>query len=81
MEKRRVFAEVGMYLHLTEWEEEVIFKGDDIKAKTATLLRIIAEGRFNLEGDCFIPNLSIAQFNNLYGTDYFNDIDVDLYLN
>ena len=59
-------------------QEAVIFGEDGAKAEEL-LRRIIAEGRFEPDGDTYIPAPTVEEYNQKYGTDYeVGDTEFDL---
>ena len=53
------------------------FEGGDSDCEIAEVVRtIIAEGRFAVDGDSYIPGCSVESFNEIYGTDY-DEVDID----
>ena len=78
MDERRLWMRLGVSLRITEAEEAVIFSKDGAKAEE--LLRcIIAEGRFEPDGDTYIPAVTVEEYNQKYGTDYeVGDTDFNL---
>lgn len=78
MDERRLWMRLGVSLRITEAEEAVIFGKDGAKAEE--LLRcIIAEGRFEPDGDTYIPAVTVEEYNQKYGTDYeAGDTDFNL---
>ena len=78
MDERRLWMRLGVSLRITEAEEAVIFGKDGAKAEE--LLRcIIAEGRFEPDGDTYIPEVTVEEYNRKYGTEYeVGDIEFNL---
>lgn len=78
MDERRLWMRLGVSLRITEAEEKIIF-GED-KAKAEELLRfIIAEARFEPDGDTYIPGVTVEEYNAEHGTDYeVSDTEFDL---
>lgn len=66
---KKLWMRIGCYVELTADEEAEIFIGDDETATNA-LMKIVADRRFELDGDSYIPMESIEDFNASYGTDY-----------
>lgn len=71
----KVWLRAGVSLYLTpEEEEKLLLDGDD-----AILIKALTEGRFQFDGDSFIPGPTVAEINKERGTDYPNeDINFDL---
>ena len=76
--KRRLWMRLGVSLSITEAEEKIIFSED--WARAAELLRrIIAEGRFEPDGDSYIPAVTVEEYNEEHGTNYgVGDTEFDL---
>ncbi len=67
-----------MSLRITVAEEEILF-GDDREAATEALRYILAERRFAPDGDSYIPEPTVLEYNTEYGTMYASgeyDFDV-----
>ena len=78
MDERRLWMRLGVSLRITEAEEAVIF-GDD-GAKAEELLRcVIAEDRFEPDGDTYIPAVTVEEYNQKSGPDS-EDGDTDFNL-
>ena len=77
MEERRLWMRLGVSLRITEAEEAIIFAND---GRGEELLRkIIAEGRFMPDGDTYIPEVTVEEYNRKYGTEYeVGDIEFNL---
>lgn len=65
----RLWIRLGCFVELTADDEAAIFCGDEDSA-TDALKRIVADGRFEFDGDSYIPKEAIERFNASYGTDY-----------
>lgn len=77
-DERRLWMRLGVSLRITKAEEAVIFGEDGAKAEEL-LRRIIAEGRFEPDGDTYIPCVTVEEYNQQYGTDYeVGDTDFNL---
>lgn len=68
---KNLWMRFGVNMKLTDEECEDIL-GDDFDAgRMAQILReVVAEGRFELEGESYVPEIAIFQFNECYGTEY-----------
>ena len=76
--ERRLWMRLGVSLRITEVEEAIIFGEDKYKA-TELLRRIVAEGRFVPDGDNYIPEVTVEEYNREYGTNYeVGDTEFDL---
>ena len=68
MDERRLWMRLGVSLRITEAEEAIIFAND---GRAEELLRkIIAEGRFVPDGDTYIPETTVEEYNREHGTEY-----------
>ena len=68
---RNVWARVGMSLLVTPEEEKAIFEGDYLEGKEA-VMRVIEAGRSSVDGETYIPQECIEDFDEAYGTEYRN---------
>lgn len=66
---RHVWARVGMTLDVTAAEEKAIFEGDYFTGKEA-VMRVIEAGRASVDGETYIPEECIEDFDQEYGTNY-----------
>lgn len=66
---RNVWARVGMSLLVTPEEERAIFEGDYLEGKEA-VMRVIEAGRASVDGETYIPQECIEEFDEEHGTDY-----------
>jgi len=69
-----IWARLGAAITMTEEEADKVLTGD-----AETLIRILREGRFELEGDTYIPDVMIEDFNAEHGTKY-TEQDLACYL-
>jgi hypothetical protein len=67
--KRKLWARLGVSIYITAEEEATIFGGNE-ETTARTIRKIIAEGRFVPDGDSYVPEQTVEQFNNDYGTSY-----------
>lgn len=51
---KEAWMRLGIKIKFTEMEEALLF-GENKKIAADTLLNIIAEGRFDIDGDSYIP--------------------------
>jgi len=75
---RRLWLRLGVSLRITAAEEAVLF-GDDREAAARALRHILAEGRFKPDGDSYIPEPTVLEYNREYGMTYASgeyDFDV-----
>lgn len=66
--ERYLWMRLGVGLRISEAEEAVIFANDGRAERL--LQKIIAEGRFVPDGDTYIPELTVEEYNQEYGTEY-----------
>lgn len=52
---KEVWMRLGIKIKFTEMEEELLF-GENRLIAADTLLNILAEGRFEIDGDSYIPD-------------------------
>jgi len=65
MEERSVWMRLGVMLHGTEEEIEAVINGDyDVFHK------LVSEGSFHVDGDCYIPEPCVIEYNDKYGTNH-----------
>lgn len=71
---RKLWMRLGVSAQVTRDEEKALFDGD-----VETLIRLADERRFELDGDSYIPECVISQFNRDNGMDYHvQDVDFEL---
>lgn len=61
---KEAWMRLGIKIKFTEMEEELLF-GENRLIAEDTLLNILAEGRFEIEGDSYIP-----EYENLVDTSF-----------
>lgn len=66
---RKLWLRLGATIEITKAEEKMIFCNDDLRMAD-TLRTVIAEGRFCLDGETYIPSEAVQAYNKTYGTDY-----------
>ena len=66
--ERYLWMRLGVGLRISEAEEAVIFANDGRAERL--LQKIIAEGRFVPDGDTYIPEVTVEEYNQEYGTEY-----------
>lgn len=64
---KKIWMRLGVSIDMSEREEEKIF-GEDRDAAAEAVRKIVADGRFLLDGDSYIPETSVEDFNKRYGT-------------
>lgn len=69
---RKIWMRLGVSIEMFENEEKKIF-GEDKEAAAEAVRKIVCDGRFLLDGDSYIPETSVEDFNSLYGTKYAED--------
>lgn len=61
---KEAWMRLGIKIKFTEMEEELLF-GENRLIAADTLLNILAEGRFEIDGDSYIP-----EYDNLIDTSF-----------
>lgn len=74
--RNKVWARIGVYLSVTPEEMETLIRGN-CDENREIMARLFLDGRVALEGDSYIPAVSIDDYNKAYGTAYESD-DYDL---
>lgn len=69
---RKIWMRLGVSMEMFENEEKKIF-GEDKEAAAEAVRKIVCDGRFLLDGDSYIPETAVEDFNGLYGTKYAGD--------
>lgn len=72
---RKLWMRLGVMLKVEESEAEAILAGEQTQAQDALKI-VLADGRFQPDGDSYIPGESVVSYNHAYGTNY-DDGDVD----
>ncbi len=66
-----LWMRVGMTFRLTDEEVEAILNPADGEASMGAIIRkAFAEGRFALDGETYIPEGVVEEYNALHGTAY-----------
>lgn len=74
----KLWARIGMSFSVTPHEMEQIICGTEAE-KEQTLFRLFSEGRVRLDGDSYIPGISLHEYNLAHGTQFDRyDVDLDL---
>ena len=68
----KIWCRIGATLYLNEKELDILLSEDNDKAKDL-LKRMIYDNRFRLDGESYIPESSIAAFNEEYNKEYAVD--------
>lgn len=77
-EYREIWLRLGISLKITEDEEKAIL-GTDKEASLRTLSDIVANRRMSVNGNTYIPETCVYDFNKRYGTNYaVNDVDMNI---
>lgn len=69
---KELWIRIGAAIRITDAEVQDIFSDDEVKTRD-TLQRVTAEGRFCPDGETYVPNESVREFNRAYGTAYEED--------
>jgi hypothetical protein len=65
----KLWCRIGATLYLNEKEVEILLGDDNTKAKDL-FKQIIYDNRFRLDGESYVPESSIAAFNEEYNKEY-----------
>ena len=68
----KLWCRIGATLYINEKEAEILLGDDNAKAKDL-LKHMIYDNRFRLDGESYVPESSVAAFNEEYGKDYAVD--------
>ena len=68
----KIWMRVGATLYLNEKEADLLLNGDNNEAKDL-LKRMIYDNRFRLDGESYIPESTITDFNEKYDKHYQED--------
>ena len=70
----KLWCRIGATLYVDDKEADILLGdgSDDTKAKEL-LKQIIYDNRFRLDGESYVPESSVAAFNEEYGKDYAVD--------
>lgn len=66
---RNLWMRAGVNLQITEEEETILFSNDYDKG-AKTFKKIVSEGRFKLDGETYVPEDAVRDFNETNGTNY-----------
>lgn len=66
---RNLWMRAGVSLQITEKEETILFSADYDKG-AETFKKIVSEGRFKLDGETYVPEDAVRDFNETNGTNY-----------
>ena len=68
----KLWCRIGATLYINEKEAEILLGDDNAKAKDL-LKRMIYDNRFRLDGETYIPESSVEEFNEMYDKHYQPD--------
>ena len=68
----KLWMRIGATVYLNENEAETLLNGDNSEAKDL-LKRMIYDNRFRLDGETYIPESSVEDFNEMYDKHYQPD--------
>ena len=68
----KIWCRIGATLYLNEKELDILLSEDSDKAKDL-LKRMIYDNRFRLDGESYIPESAITDFNEKYDKHYQED--------
>lgn len=68
---KTLWGRAGVSFHITDEEAEAIL-GDNADGTeiAKTMQKIVAEGRYEMDGNSYIPADCVTVFNRRYGTDF-----------
>lgn len=66
---RKLWLRLGVTIEITGTEEKAIFCNDNLQIEDI-LRTVIAEGRFCLDGESYIPSEAVQAYNKTHGTAY-----------
>lgn len=77
---KKLWARLGVTLSLTNEEVEKLISDDrlEMKDREKIVMKVISEGRFSLDGETYVPQEAVADFNEEYNTSY-EENDYELY--
>lgn len=73
---RRIWCRVGVTLSLTKHDEELLF-GRDQDAAVACFRRLLTTQKLVPDGNSYIPDECVEQFNATYGTNYSTEMSLE----
>lgn len=68
MEERYIWMRLGISLRGTKEEIESLFNDDEKSYETLT--KILQERRFEIDGDSYIPETAVEEYNKEYNTQH-----------
>lgn len=68
MEERHIWMRLGISLRGTREEIESLFNDDEKSYKTLT--KILQDRRFEIDGDSYIPEKEVEEYNKEYNTQH-----------
>lgn len=74
---KRIWCRIGVTLSLTKYDEEILF-GSDPEAAAACFKRLLTTQKLVPEGNSYIPDECIEQFNATYGTNYSTEMSLEI---
>lgn len=69
MKAKELWLRLGVTAQITPEEEAAIFSNSS-QLMADAIHRIIAEGRLRLDGDTYVPEPTVEEYNAVNGTDY-----------
>ena len=77
---KSLWVRAGITLHLTDDEAkrllEIARSGNN--EREALVEKVLADGRYTVDGECYSPGSAIADYNREYGTQYPEE-DLELF--
>lgn len=74
---RKIWMRLGVSLRIPDKIYERALLGDDDRLSRDTLIELLKNGQFDIEGDSYIPQVVLSDYNYNHGTNYCEDGDCD----
>lgn len=77
MEERSIWLRLGVTVKSSKEDIENILQTEDQELADETILRLVKEGKFLIDGDWYVPEEEMERYNDEYGTNFGEDEDFD----
>lgn len=77
MEERSIWLRLGVTVKSSKEDIENILQTEDQELADETILRLVKEGKFLIDGDWYVPEKEMERYNDEYGTNFGEDEDSD----
>lgn len=77
MEERSIWLRLGVTVKSSKEDIENILQMKDQELADKTILRLVKEGKFLIDGDWYVPEEEMERYNDEYGTNFGEDEDFD----